>query len=101
MKIDPSIQATELQSTQVGNAKPGGAKPAETTAASPKSETGQDTVQLSEQHVTVAHLSSQLSSVPELRADRVTTFQSKLQRGTYAPDSGKVAEAILAQQVRL
>lgn len=101
MKIDPSIQASELQNNQVGTAKAGAAKPAETSAVSTKGATGQDTVQLSGQLNTIAHLTSQLSGVPELRADRVTAFQSKLQQGTYTPDSGKVADAILAQQVHL
>lgn len=98
MKIDPRIQATELQNTQVENTKTGGVKTALTFDPGAKGVAAGDTVQLSGRHHEATQLTSQLANVPEVRLDRVAAFQTQVQHGAYKPDSSKVADAILAQQ---
>ena len=101
MKIDSSqIQfPDELQSSQVGARKttttPSKAGATSTGVSSP---TGEDTVRLSSTHGEVQTLNAQLRQAPEVRAAKVNDLQLQVRSGQYQPDSGKIADALIADQ---
>lgn len=104
MPIDPilqlpgGIQPDPLKSTRSG----GAAQPtstAKTTGLTPAA--GEDTLSLSSTHGEVQSLTASFANVPELRTDRVTSLQQLVQSGQFQPESGKVADAIIADHSRL
>jgi flagellar biosynthesis anti-sigma factor FlgM len=102
MKIDPRIQApSDLQNEAVKNAKGSVARPqAETKSGGANAASSGDTFQLSSRHSEVQHLTAQVAQVPEVRADKVAALQAKVSNNSYKPDSGKVADALLAEHTR-
>lgn len=103
MKIDSSqIQfPDDLQSSQVG-AKKTATTPSKAGATNPgvSSPTGEDTVSLSTTHGEIQTLSAQLQQVPEVRTAKVDALQQQVRSGQYQPDSGKIADALIADQTR-
>lgn len=100
MKIDPTIQfPNDPQSDRVTNA-PGKTASSQRSAAAAgaSSPAGEDTFSLSSTHDQVQSLTASLASVPEIRTHLVSALQQRVNSGTYQPDSGKVADAILADQ---
>ena len=101
MKIDSSqIQfPDDLQSRQVG-ARKTATTPSKTGATSTgvSSPTGEDTVRLSSTHGEVQTLNAQLQQVPEVRTAKVSNLQQQVRSGQYQPDSGKIADALIADQ---
>jgi len=99
MKIDPRIQPSNESQSDAVKATQKGAVHSSTDAKPPTHANAPagDTVQLSIQHSEIQRLNAQVASVPEVRAERIAPLQAKVQSGTYAPDSGKVADAILAE----
>ena len=61
---------------------------------------GEDTVNLSSTHGDVQVLAAGLQEVPDVRASRVQALQQQVQSGQYQPDSGQVADAIIADHSR-
>lgn len=103
MKIDPGVQFPDnaqperAKSTRTGSpGSQGTSKPSGVSSPS-----GEDTVQLSSVHSQVQTLAAGLGQVPEVRIDRVQALQSKVRSGSFQPDSGKVADAILKEHARV
>jgi negative regulator of flagellin synthesis FlgM len=100
MKIDPRILSlNDSQPDRVkgaNNKSSNASSPAKTIGVSPAN--GEDRVSLSTAHGEVQTLTAQLANVPEVRTDRVTALQQRVQNGQYKPDSQKVADAMIAQQ---
>jgi flagellar biosynthesis anti-sigma factor FlgM len=100
MKIDPTIQfPNDPQSDRVPGAPSKPALPQRSaTSSGASSATGEDTFSLSSTHDQVQSLTASLANVPEVRTQLVAALQQRVNNGTYQPDSGKVADAILADQ---
>ncbi|HUN60837.1 MAG TPA: flagellar biosynthesis anti-sigma factor FlgM [Candidatus Sulfotelmatobacter sp.] len=99
MKIDPRIYSTgDAQNEPVSNAKKGSASGASSKAASISSSSSGDTLQISSRHAEVQQLTAQLANVPEVRTPKVAPLKAAVQQNTYQPDSGKIADAMLADQ---
>lgn len=101
MKIDPKIPANgELQSDRLKNASGAGVPvQGQTRPAATPSHT-EDTFQASGRHAEVQQLTAQAANLPEVRSEKIAPLQAKVQNGTYKPDSGQVADALLAEQSR-
>lgn len=102
MKIDYNVQfPDDLQSSQVSSKK-SAATPsrAGTGSQGVSSPTGDDTLSLSNAHGEVQSLSAALQQVPEVRSNRVSGLQYQVRKGEYQPDSGKIADALIAQQTK-
>jgi flagellar biosynthesis anti-sigma factor FlgM len=98
MKIDPKVPAnSELQSDRVANTATGSVQ-GQARAASASQAQSEDTFQASGRHAEVQRLTAQAANVPEVRTEKVTPLQAKVQRGAYKPDSQKVADAIISDQ---
>jgi flagellar biosynthesis anti-sigma factor FlgM len=100
MKIDPNIQfPLDPQSDRVTNAT-NKAVPSKGagSASGVDASNGEDTFSLSSTHGEVQSLTANLASVPEVRTQRVTALQQRVNSGSYNPDSLKVADAIIADQ---
>jgi flagellar biosynthesis anti-sigma factor FlgM len=101
MKIDPTIQQLtgDSQSDSVGKAKSAATRESTIKAdsASSASLTSGDTIQISGRHAQAQQLAAQLANVPEVRASRVNPLKAEIQQNTYQPDSGKIADAMLAE----
>jgi flagellar biosynthesis anti-sigma factor FlgM len=102
MKIDyTNLQfPDDLQSSQVGTRKAPATTSKTATASGVSSPTGEDTVQLSGAHNEIQALGVALARVPEVRSARVNGLQQQVRGGQYQPDSGKIADAIIAEQTR-
>ena len=100
MKIDPRIQSPA--EAQPGFVKRSGTPGVQPTGASitsgVKPATGEDTVLISSNHGDVQTLKAGLANVPEVRLDRVTALKQQVSAAQYHPDSGKVADSIIAEQ---
>jgi flagellar biosynthesis anti-sigma factor FlgM len=100
MKIDPKVPANgQLQSDRVQNT----ANPAVQSQSRPADASqvqAEDTFQPSGRHAELQRLTAQAASVPEVRTEKVAPLQAKVQRGTYKPDSQKVADALISEQSR-
>jgi len=98
MKIDPRIQLTgDLQSDAVKNDKKSAVRAPEGKSDSASSVASGDTFQVSSKHAEVQQLTGQLAKVPEVRAERVVPLKAAVEQKSYQPDSGKVADAMLAE----
>lgn len=99
MKIDPTIQPLgDLQNEPVTNAKKGTSRASDTKTTATSANSG-DTIQISSRHAEVQHLTTQAAQVPDVRADRVAPLKAAVQQNSYKPDSGKIADAMLADTV--
>ena len=101
MKIDPRIQLpADNQPDQVRPSRTSAPalRGANTAASLPP--TGEDTVSISSAHSELQSLTASLANVPDVRIDRVTALQPQVTRGTYQPDSAKIADALIADQSR-
>jgi flagellar biosynthesis anti-sigma factor FlgM len=101
MKIDPRIQfPADIQADAVknsGKAGPLSTRAAGTTGA--HSAGDGDTVSISSTHGDVQALKASLANVPEVRTARVAALQQQVNSGQFHPDSLKVADALIAEQV--
>jgi negative regulator of flagellin synthesis FlgM len=100
MKIDPSIQpGGNVQPELVSNSrKPSAQSTGAGASAGAGAVSGEDTVNISRAHDDVQALKASLANVPDVRSDRVAALQQQVNAGQYQPDSGKVADAIIAEQ---
>src|SRR5581483_8378874 len=98
MKIDPNFLDPSA-SQNIGNtaAKPSSFpnKSGDAGDVSSASDAG-DTVELSGTLSEVQQLKSQLSQVPDVRANRVAALQQQMQQGTYRPNSQAIADAMMS-----
>jgi flagellar biosynthesis anti-sigma factor FlgM len=101
MKIDPRIQLpADIQPDAVKNS--GKAGPLSTRATGPsgvQAARDEDTVSISSTHGDVQALKASLANVPEVRTARVAALQQQVSAGQFHPDSLKVADALIAEQV--
>jgi flagellar biosynthesis anti-sigma factor FlgM len=97
MKIDPRIPSSnEVQNDPIKTAKGASAqRTSDTKASDPSSLASGDTVQLSSRHAEIQRLNAQAANVPEIRSERIAPLQTQVKRGTYNPDSSKVADAMV------
>jgi flagellar biosynthesis anti-sigma factor FlgM len=99
MKIDPRIQSPgDPQSEVVSNTKKGSSTSTKTRATSTSSSSLGDTIQISSRHAEAQQLTAQIAKVPEVRTERVEPLKTAVQKGEYQPESGKIADAMLAEQ---
>jgi flagellar biosynthesis anti-sigma factor FlgM len=100
MKIDPRIQSSnELQSDSVANAKKNAVRaPEGKSESSSSSVVSGDTFQVSSTQATLQQLSAQITNVPDVRAERVAPLKAAVAQNGYSPDSGQIADAMLADQ---
>jgi len=98
MKIDPNFLDPSA-SQNIGNTA---AKPSSFTKSgnasdvdSAASDAG-DTVELSGTLSEVQQLKTQLSQVPDVRANRVAALQQQIQQGTYRPGNQAIADAMMS-----
>lgn len=98
MKIDPNFLDPSA-SQNIGNTA---AKPSSFTKSgnasdvdSAASDAG-DTVELSGTLSEVQQLKTQLSQVPDVRANRVAALQQQVQQGTYRPGNQAIADAMMS-----
>jgi flagellar biosynthesis anti-sigma factor FlgM len=88
-----------------GSAGAGGVEngqPSQTKGAQPSvSLELNDTVELSTGQATFGHLVSQLSQVPDIRQERVSSLSSAIDSGQYSPSNAQVSDAITAQSFGL
>jgi negative regulator of flagellin synthesis FlgM len=101
MKIDPKIQLPgDIQSEPTKNSR----KPGSTSSGSPSTvgvspATGQDTVSISSTAADIQMLKVGLANIPEVRTDRVSALQGRVNSGQYNPDSQNVADAMIADHL--
>lgn len=99
MKIDPNF-VDPSASQNVGNsaAKPSFLTPrsGSTSEAESSSSDAGDTVELSGTLSEVQQLKTQLSQVPDVRANRVAALQQQVQQGTYRPSNQAIAGALMS-----
>jgi flagellar biosynthesis anti-sigma factor FlgM len=99
MKIDPRIQSSnELQSDSVANAKKNAVRAPEGKSESSSSVVSGDTFQVSSTQATLQQLSAEITNVPDVRAERVAPLKAAVAQNGYSPDSGQIADAMLADQ---
>jgi len=99
MKIDPRIQSPgEAQSDAVNNAKRGSSRvSASKTDSTGATSSSGDTIQISRRHSEVQRLAAQAANALQLRPERVDPLKTAVQQNRYQPDSGKIADAMLAE----
>jgi negative regulator of flagellin synthesis FlgM len=99
MKIDPTIQSIGgPQSDAVTDAKNSSTRASAAKLENAAPASSGDTIQISSRHAEVQQLSAQMANVPEVRAARVAPLKAAVQQGSYQPDGGKIADAMLAEQ---
>jgi flagellar biosynthesis anti-sigma factor FlgM len=100
MKIDPRIQLpSDNQPDPVKSSRNSGAQPKGATSVSGAGPAaGEDTVSISSTHGELQALKASLANVPEVRTDRVSALQPRVNSGQYRPESHKIAHAILVDQ---
>jgi flagellar biosynthesis anti-sigma factor FlgM len=103
MYVDPKIQfPNDSQPDQVTNTRPSttsAGAASKSSGLSPAS--SEDTVCLSSTHGEVQTLAANLTSVPEIRTDRVNSLRAQVSQGQYQPSSQKVADAIIREYSRV
>lgn len=98
MKIDPNIQPTgERPSDAVSGARNGSGRSFASKADQSSSANSEDSLQISSRHAEVQQLTAQLANVPEVRPARVGPLKAAVQQNAYQPDSGGIADAMLAE----
>jgi flagellar biosynthesis anti-sigma factor FlgM len=103
MPIDPIIPVPgNAQPEPVKSTRSGGASASSSaSAANVRPASGEDTVSLSSTHGEVQSLTASFANVPEVRTGRVNALQQLVSGDQYQPDSGKVADAIIADHSRV
>jgi len=102
MKIDSHIQFPEdLQPDRLG-AKKATVTPSKTggQTAGVSSPSGEDTVSLSGAHAEIARLSVAAQQVPDVRTERVSALQQQVRSGQFTPDTGKIADGLIAENTK-
>jgi flagellar biosynthesis anti-sigma factor FlgM len=102
MKIDPRIQLPgDASPERVKNTRGGVQHPEapKTSGVSPAA--GEDTVKLSSTHGEVQTLAANLAHVPEVRTERVNALRQQVRNASYHPDSGQVADAVIAEHSKV
>ena len=104
MKIDPNVQfpadnqPEKVRPSRTSNARVNGGS--SVPANRMFSSIGEDTVSISSAHGELQALTADFTNVPEVRIDRVGALQPQVSTGQYQPDSGKIADALIADQSR-
>ncbi|HTP69350.1 MAG TPA: flagellar biosynthesis anti-sigma factor FlgM [Dongiaceae bacterium] len=97
MKIDPKVQSPgQLQSDALQGAKKAATRPTTANAESHSPVSG-DTIQISSRHAEVHQMTAQAAELPEVRAEKVAPLKASVAQHAYHPDSGKVADAMIAE----
>jgi flagellar biosynthesis anti-sigma factor FlgM len=96
MRIDSNPGAQGLSGT-AQNTSPGTAP--ETRAASTTAVVGEDQAQFSGAHVQVQALSAQVTQMPEINQAKVDALRQSVLDGTYGPDTGDIADALLSDMI--
>lgn len=92
MKIDPGVGG--IPEGQAPNrVGPSSSAPVSRRSQSPAG--GTDQASLSSDAVKLSSLSNALSSVPDVRQDRVAAISQKLQDGSYSVSDQQIAQAVL------
>ena len=100
MKIDPRIQLpADIQPDAVKTGKAGQQSTRAAGTTGVQSTADGDTVSISSTHGDVQALKASLANVPEVRTDRVAALRQQVNAGQFHPDSLKVADALIADQV--
>lgn len=101
MKIDPRIQfPVDIQPDAVKNPGKAGQHSARASGTTGVQSAGdEDTVSISSTHGDVQALKASFANVPEVRTARVAALQQQVNAGQFHPDSLKVADALIAEQV--
>ena len=99
MKIDPRIQIpADSQTEGVGPQRKTTGPVSSSNAAGLAPASGEDTFSLSGAHADIQNLTNAIANVPDVRTDRVSALQQRVQAGQYQPDNGRIADALLAEQ---
>jgi flagellar biosynthesis anti-sigma factor FlgM len=103
MKIDPTIQfpndpKSDLITNSSSKAALSQGTGSTTSSGSESPAASEDTFSLSSAHGDLQTLTSNLANVPEVRSHRVAALQQSVSSGSYHPDSGKIADAIVSDQ---
>jgi len=98
MKIDPKVQSTsQLQADALNSAKKAATRPT-TPQGEGQAVTSGDTIQISSKHAEVRQLTDQAAKLPDVRTEKVAPLKASVEQNRYQPDSGKVADAMIAEQ---
>ena len=97
MKIDPKVQSSgQLQTDALNGTKKAAPRPS-TPHGAGQAVTSGDTIQISSKHAEVRQLADQATKLPEVRAEKVAPLKASVEQNRYQPDSGKVADAMIAE----
>jgi len=100
MKIDPKVQSSgQLQADALKDAKKATARGTTANSEATGTHSG-DTIEISSKHAEVRQLTEQMTHVPEVRSGKVAPLKAAVERKTYKPDSGKVADAMITEHSR-
>lgn len=91
MRIDPNLGIPEQQPSE----RVGGANSASRPAPSANQDSGADEANLSSDALHLSALSSALSSVPDVRQERVAPLRQAISNGTYSPSNHQIAGAMM------
>jgi len=102
MKIDSKIQfPDDRQADRVGARKVAVTPSVSGShSAGVSSPSGEDTFSISGTHSEIQRLSAAAKQVSDVRPARVAALQNQVRSGHFNPDSGKVADALIAEQNR-
>lgn len=64
----------------------------------PASEGIKDVIKVSDRATTIRNLVEQANRLPEIRSERVEQLRAQIQTGTYKPDAGVIADALLKSE---
>jgi flagellar biosynthesis anti-sigma factor FlgM len=97
MRID-SNQGAQALSGATQNTSPATATEA-ARAANAEAVVGEDQAQFSGAHVQVQALAAQVAQMPEINQAKVDALRQSVLDGTYEPNAGDIADALLSDMV--
>ena len=65
---------------------------------SPKTESQEDKVSVSERAETLERLTTRTTELPDVRQEKVEAMRERLQSGSYNPSASDIADAILKEE---
>jgi flagellar biosynthesis anti-sigma factor FlgM len=97
MRINLDLNNTEALGTTKSSSNGSATNPAGGTNASTQPSLGNDHAELSMDHARVAALAMQVSSLPEIRQEKVNALSDALQNGEYKVSPEQTAAAMLSE----
>ena len=94
MRVSDSISFPE--NLDINSNKVGAAKASKAEGEAGGTGFGQDETDLSANLQKVQELKAQLGNMPDVRLEKVQALQKAVSNGTYQVDSGKIADAMIA-----